>query len=57
MSGTISITATATDNLGVEKVRFYVDNAYLGYDASAPYSKSWNTTLFANGTHIVGTSG
>jgi hypothetical protein len=53
VSGTTSITATATDNLGVEKVRFYVDNVYLGYDTSSPYAKSWNTTLFTNGTHTV----
>jgi hypothetical protein len=25
----------------------------MGYDASAPYSWSWDTTAFANGTHTI----
>lgn len=49
----VNITATAADNLGVQKVRFWVDGTYLGYDQSAPYTMSWNTTTVTNGTHTL----
>jgi len=53
VSGTITITATATDNVGVQKVRVWVDATYLGYDSSAPYTRSWNTATVSNGPHTV----
>lgn len=53
VAGTISITATATDNLGVQKVRFWVDGTYLSYDMNAPYAKAWNTTSVANSAHTI----
>ncbi len=39
-SGTITFSATATDNKGVTKVDFYVDNELKGTDATSPYSLS-----------------
>ncbi len=53
VAGTTTITATATDNLGVQKVRFYVDSTYLGYDSTAPFSMPWNSAAFPNGSHTV----
>jgi subtilisin family serine protease len=53
VSGTISIDALASDDLGVQKVQFWVDSSYLGFDASSPYSKSWNSASVANGTHTI----
>jgi glucose/arabinose dehydrogenase len=47
------ISATATDNLGVAGVEFYVDGASVGVDSIAPYSVNWNSTLFANGPHVI----
>src|SRR6185295_2822114 len=54
VSGTVTISATASDDVGVVGVQFKVDGANRGAeDTSAPYSKSWNTTTFANGTHVL----
>ena len=49
VTGTVTIDAAASDTQGLEKVRFYAGGVYLGYDSSAPYGKSWNTTAFPNG--------
>ena len=53
VSGTVTVTATATDNVGVVKVELYVDGALLGSGASSPTSASWNTTAVANGGHTI----
>lgn len=53
VSGTITITATAADNVSVSKVRFWVNSTYLGFDATAPYTRSLNTTTLANGPHDI----
>jgi GH18 family chitinase/lysophospholipase L1-like esterase len=52
--GTITITATATDNIGVVGVQFKVDGSNLNAeDLTSPYSTSWNTTTFNNGSHSL----
>jgi alpha-mannosidase len=54
VSGTVSVTATASDNVGVAGVRFTLDGADLAAeDAVAPYAVSWDTTTAANGTHVL----
>ena len=53
VSGTVSINATASDNVGVTKVEFYVDGALRSTDTTSPYSWSWNTTTFANSAHTI----
>ena len=54
VSGTVTLTATATDNVGVAGVQFKLDGANLGAeDTTSPYSVSWNTTTVANGTHTL----
>jgi hypothetical protein len=54
VSGTISVTANASDNVGVVGVQFKLDGANLGAeDTSAPYAVSWNTTAAANGSHTL----
>jgi hypothetical protein len=54
VTGTTSVTASASDNVGVVGVQFKLDGANLGAeDTSAPYSVSWNTTTAANGTHTL----
>jgi len=53
VSGTVSINATASDNVGVSKVEFYVDGAIRSTDTTSPYSWSWNTTTFANSSHTI----
>jgi hypothetical protein len=52
--GTVSVTASASDNVGVAGVQFQVNGANLGAeDTSAPYSVSWNTTTLANGNYTL----
>jgi hypothetical protein len=49
--GTSTISATATDNVGVTKVELYVDGVLKSTDTASPYSFSLNTSQMANGTH------
>ncbi|MES2214209.1 MAG: Ig-like domain-containing protein [Patescibacteria group bacterium] len=52
VSGTITISATASDNVGVSGVWFQVDGAnYADRDNLAPYAKNIDTTIFATGPH------
>ena len=54
VSGTVTLTANATDNIGVAGVQFLVDNNPLAAgDTTSPYSVAWNTTMVANGTHTL----
>jgi hypothetical protein len=54
VSGTINVTATATDNVGIGGVQFLLDGANLGTeDITFPYSVAWNTTTIANGNHTL----
>lgn len=53
VSGTYTITALASDGVGVIRVDFYVDSTLLGSDTGAPYSLAWNTAKVANGSHVV----
>jgi hypothetical protein len=56
VSGTVNVTASASDNRGVTSVQFRLDGADLGSaDTSAPYSASWNTTTASNGSHTLTT--
>jgi hypothetical protein len=53
VSGAVTLSATAVDDVGVSRVDFYVDGALVGSDTTAPYSSDWDSTLAANGTHAV----
>ncbi|WP_223629544.1 Ig-like domain-containing protein [Thermomonas beijingensis] len=52
-SGTITLSATASDNVGVSKVEFYVDGALNGTDTTSPYSITLNSTTLGNGSHTM----
>ncbi len=49
----LTVTVTATDNVGVVKVELYVDGALVGTDSSVPYSFTINTGKFAAGQHTL----
>lgn len=49
ISGTVTLTATASDDIGVTAVRFKVNGAVVGSDSTAPYAFDWNSTSVANG--------
>lgn len=52
--GTITISATASDNVGVTGVQFKIDgNNLQTEDRTAPYTISWNSTSSTNGTHVI----
>ena len=54
VSGSVNVTATASDNVGVVGVQFLLDGANLGVeDTTAPYSVAWNTVAATNGTHTL----
>lgn len=54
VSGTTTVSASASDNVGVAGVQFLVDGSALGAeDTTSPYSASWNTTTVANGSHSL----
>jgi hypothetical protein len=52
-SGTITFNATASDNVGVSRVEFLVDNALQGTSTSSPHSLAFNSTAVANGAHSL----
>jgi hypothetical protein len=54
VGGTVTVTAAATDNVGVAGVQFKLDGANLGAeDTSAPYSVPWDTTAGSAGAHTL----
>ena len=53
VSGITTISADATDNVGVVNVIFRVGNVELGQDSTTPYTMTWNTNAFANGVQTI----
>lgn len=44
---------SASDNVAVTKVLFYVDNSLLNQENASPWNCNFDTTLVANGTHTL----
>lgn len=55
VSGTTTVSASATDDTGVTRVEFFLDGALASSDTTSPYSFDWNTTTAANGAHSLST--
>jgi len=54
VSGIRTITADATDDVGVAGVQFYVDGSPVGpEDTAEPYAAQWDTRVMANGAHTL----
>lgn len=54
LSGTVTVSAAASDNVGVVGVQFRLDGGNLGAeDTAAPYSVSWNTAGSRDGSHTL----
>ena len=54
VSGAITVTAGASDNVGVAGVQFLLDGASLGTeDLAAPFVIAWDTSTAANGSHVL----
>ncbi|MBK8285656.1 MAG: carbohydrate-binding protein CenC [Ahniella sp.] len=52
-AGTITLSATASDNVGVAGVEFLIDGVSRGTDTTSPYSLAFNSTTLTNGTHSL----
>ena len=54
VSGTVALTANASDNVGVVGVQFLVNGVASGAeDTASPYSVNWDTTALANGSYTL----
>jgi hypothetical protein len=54
VSGTVTVTAVASDSAGIASVQFTLDGADLGSPvATAPYSTIWNTTESSAESHAL----
>jgi hypothetical protein len=54
VSGTVTVSATASDASGIAGVQFKLDGVNLAAeDLSAPYAVSWNTATASPGSHAV----
>jgi hypothetical protein len=54
VSGTVTVSATASDNIGVAGVQFLLNGTPVGAeDTTAPYSIGWASTSVANGAHTL----
>lgn len=52
--GTITISATATDNVGVTSIQIYVDGLLMAKGTSSPLNYKWNSALMVgNGKHTI----
>ena len=54
VTGSVTVSAAASDNVGVAGVQFYLDGSPLGGLVTAsPYSVTWDTTTAAAGAHTL----
>jgi len=53
VSGTVTVSANATDNIGVTKVEFWINNKLTATVTTAPYSFNWNTRKLSGTQTIV----
>ena len=53
VSGRVTITASASDDVRVTKVDIWIDGALKATDTSAPYTLSWQTKRAARGQHRI----
>ena len=53
LKGSATLTATASDNVGVSSVDFYYGTTPIGSATASPYTVTWDTTKVANGTYLL----
>ena len=53
VSGSVNVTANASDNVGVARVEFYVDSVLQNTDTISPYGFTWDSTKVANGNNSI----
>jgi len=53
VSGNVTVSVNASDNVAVVRVELYVDGKLEGSSSSAPFTLKWNTRKVAPGTHVL----
>ncbi|HCL57214.1 MAG TPA: hypothetical protein DHW82_09445 [Spirochaetia bacterium] len=53
VSASVTVTAAASDNIGVAKVEFYVDGTLKATDTASPYEYVLDTTTLTNASHSI----
>ena len=53
LKGTFTVSASASDDVGVTKVEFYAGAKLIGTATTAPYSIAWDTAKVANSLYIL----
>jgi len=53
LGGTLQVAASASDNVAVARVEFYLDDQLQGTVTAAPYGYSWDTRNVSNGSHTL----
>lgn len=53
VTGAVSITVAATDNIAVTAVSLSVDGVAVSNSTAAPFTNTWNSATVTNGTHTI----
>ena len=54
VSDTVFISGFAADNMGINDVKFFVDDEWVATVTDSPYTHNWGTYVFANGSeHVI----
>jgi len=53
LGGSVVVAASATDDIGVTRVEFYLDGELVAEDDTAPYGFTWDTGLAGDGLHAL----
>jgi chitinase len=53
VSGSVPVSATASDNVGVTRVEFSVDGGVAATSTAAPYGFTWDASTAAPGAHTI----
>ena len=51
VNGSLTVSVSAADERGVDRVELYVDGELLSSDTTSPYTFSWDTYAYANSDH------
>jgi thermitase len=53
VTGTITVTVSASDDVAVVNVQLYLDGQLFANDTTGPFSFAWDTTQSTNGSHTL----
>jgi hypothetical protein len=53
VSGSVGLAATASDNVGLSQVSFFVNGSLVSTDTTSPYTASWDSTTVADGDYAI----